>query len=92
MALVLLGTQACHLCDEAQSLLLQLQGALTQDLFTEDIADSAAQVERYGLRIPVLLHEHSGAELDWPFDLPRLYAWLQQQGCLRSVDSASASS
>lgn len=82
MALVLLGTEGCHLCDEAQALCMRLQGTLNCDLFVEDIALSAELVERYGLIIPVLLHEESQAELRWPFSLVELEAWSKAQGCL----------
>lgn len=85
MALVLMGTEACHLCDEAQALLIQLQGALSTDVLLEDIAESEHQVERYGVRIPVLLHEKTGAELDWPFDLVQLKQWLLEQQCLHCL-------
>ena len=82
MALVLMGTEACHLCEDAQALLMQFQGTLAVDLLLEDIADSEAQVERYGVRIPVLLNEQTGAELDWPFDSLQLRQWLLEQQCL----------
>ena len=82
MALVLLGTQACHLCEDAQALLMPFQGQLKVDIFLEDIAESVEQVERYGLRIPVLLHEESQDELGWPFDAEQLYLWLKQHDCL----------
>ncbi|MFY9179256.1 MAG: glutaredoxin family protein [Venatoribacter sp.] len=82
MAFVLLGTQACHLCEEAQALLLHFQGQIRQDLFLEDIAESEQQVARYGERIPVLLDEDSGDELGWPFDLPKLEEWLRKHKAL----------
>lgn len=85
MALVLLGTQACHLCEQAQSLLLSFQSLLKVDLYLEDIAESALQVETYGLRIPVLLHEDSQDELDWPFDAAQLQKWLLAHNCLHSA-------
>lgn len=85
MALVLLSTQACHLCEQAQALLMHFQNMLKTDLFLEDIAESEAQVERYGLRIPVLLHEESGDELDWPFDLEQAQQWLLAHDCLHTV-------
>ena len=77
MALVLMSTEACHLCEQAQALLLPLQGALNEDLYLDDIAYSDDLLNRYGVRIPVLLHETSGAELDWPFDAATLRHWLQ---------------
>lgn len=85
MALVLLSTQACHLCEQAQALLMPFQSLLKVDLYLEDIADSEAQVERYGLRIPVLLHEETGDELDWPFTLEEAQQWLLQHNCLHSA-------
>lgn len=85
MALVLLGTQACHLCEQAQALLMPFQSLLKVDLFLEDIAGSEAQVERYGLRIPVLLHEETGDELSWPFSFEQLQQWLLEHRCLHAA-------
>lgn len=84
MALVLFGTDGCHLCEDAQALLLSLPVALTCDLYVEDIASSEALVERYGLLIPILKSEETQAELHWPFDSAKLLSWLAQQGCLDS--------
>lgn len=85
MALVLLGTQACHLCEQAQALLMPFQNLLKIDVFVEDIAEDAEQVARYGLRIPVLLHEESGDELDWPFSFEELQQWLLARDCLHTA-------
>lgn len=61
------GTKDCHLCELAQELVdsVRRPGA---DPVVEvvDIADSDDLFERYGLRIPVLLHP-DGRELNWPF-------------------------
>ena len=65
--LTLLTTEGCHLCDEA---MLVLQGVIDPnqyEVYLEDIAQSEAMVEAYGLRIPVLRYDSSGAELNWPF-------------------------
>ena len=83
MALVLFGTEACHLCEDAQALIISIQTQITSDVFVEDIAFEQAHFERYGLRIPVLLNEVSGAELDWPFDQAQLVQWLSAQGVLK---------
>ena len=66
--LILYGTEGCHLCHDAQSL-LQQAGVAWQDV---DIIDHDDLLERYGTRIPVL--QHHGRELNWPF---------QQQDILR---------
>lgn len=85
MALVLLGTQACHLCEQAQALIISFQSLLKVDVYVEDIAESAEQVERYGLRIPVLLDDKSNDELDWPFNPEQLQKWLLERDCLHSA-------
>jgi hypothetical protein len=40
------------------------------------IDDDEALEERYGVRVPVLRIEDTGAELDWPFDGERLAGFL----------------
>ncbi len=66
--LILYGTEGCHLCHEAQTLLQQMDVAW-RDI---DIIDHDDLLDRYGTRIPVL--QQHGRELDWPF---------QQQDVLR---------
>ncbi|MDZ4298099.1 MAG: glutaredoxin family protein [Moraxellaceae bacterium] len=68
MSLVLLGTSACHLCEQAQAFLVQANSARALSWQLKDIALDDALVERYGERIPVLLRD-DGAELNWPFSL-----------------------
>lgn len=72
----LLGTLGCHLCEQAEQLLMPW---LARDVVVEllDIAESEVLVARYGLRIPVLRRERDGAELGWPFDERSLAAFLQ---------------
>ncbi|WP_028239288.1 glutaredoxin family protein [Stutzerimonas azotifigens] len=71
----LFGTEGCHLCEQAESLLMPLVlRGLSVELI--DIAESERQVEHYGLRIPVLRRTDSGAELDWPFTPERLRVFL----------------
>lgn len=73
----LLGTGACHLCEQAEELLLAARGAGFDFAFSvRDISEDEALFQRYGLRIPVL-RAPSGAELDWPFDGPALAAFLR---------------
>ena len=76
-ALVLYGTSACHLCELAEDMLLDVQ-ALRPGLQFEkiDIANDDQLIERYGVRIPVLKRLSDGAELGWPFDDFTLREWL----------------
>ncbi len=74
MKLQLYGTSACHLCDEAKTL-LRAACAVAEEV---DIAHDARLLDRYGMRIPVLRRQDTGAELDWPFDLAALRRFLAQ--------------
>lgn len=73
MSLTLYQRDNCHLCDLA---LEMLAAARIPDFESVFIDDDALLEERYGLRVPVLRNEASGAELGWPFDLDRLRAFL----------------
>ncbi len=65
MELTLIQRDGCELCDEAWAL---LSAAGVRDFETLWIDDDPGLQARYGLRVPVLRREDSGAELDWPFD------------------------
>ena len=65
--LILYSTSACHLCEQALDLLRSLP-ASAWTLEEVDISDSDTLFERYGLLIPVLRRDDTGAELNWPFD------------------------
>ena len=57
---VLFSRRACHLCDEARSVILA-EGARTAFAFDEVLIDGDEALERdYGLRVPVV--EVDGAE------------------------------
>jgi len=73
---ILYGTSACHLCEQAEALLLQAtREGLTGDFIKVDISDSEDLMTRFGLRIPVL-KRRDGGELGWPFGAPELAAFL----------------
>lgn len=74
--LILYGTTGCHLCDEAETLLRKAEKARALDWRYVDIALDAALVQRYGLRIPVLVTA-DGRELGWPFSLLDVLALLE---------------
>jgi len=59
----LLGTSACHLCEQAEALLF----ALDIQYQKIDIAEQEQWQARYAIKIPVLLESDSQKELCWPF-------------------------
>lgn len=72
----LFGTLGCHLCEQAEALLMPyVERGLLVELV--DIAEREAWVEYYGLRIPVLRRLDNGAELDWPFEADQVVAFLR---------------
>jgi Glutaredoxin and related proteins len=76
---VLYGTEGCHLCDDAERLLLQA----SVHFDAVDIINDQSVQQRYAVRIPVLMHRQSGSELGWPFDDSMLRIFLA------GIDSAS---
>jgi glutaredoxin len=62
--LILYGTTFCHLCEQAEAAL----NAIGVEAEHIDIAENDALLEKYGVRIPVVKREDTGAELGWPFD------------------------
>ena len=63
----------CHLCDLALEVLAAARLAEPDSVFID--GDEALEA-RYGVRVPVLRDTGDGRELDWPFDLAGLRAWL----------------
>ena len=70
---VLYQRDDCHLCDQALEVLVAARLPEPESVFIDD--DDALE-ERYGARVPVLRDGIDGRELDWPFDLAQLRAWL----------------
>ena len=76
--LILYGTAACHLCEQAATLLSSAQSAANIAWTEIDIAEDEALLQRYGILIPVIQREDNGLELRWPFTAADLQDWLQQ--------------
>jgi len=74
MKLLLLGTSACHLCEQAEELLADYREAVAWI----DIAEQSQWQDRYATRIPVLLHLESQQELAWPFDRAAVNIFMEQ--------------
>ncbi|MFY0991557.1 glutaredoxin family protein [Halomonas sp. C05BenzN] len=73
-------TLGCHLCTQLEALLVTLCSCEYR-LERVEISEDDTLVERYGVRIPVLVDE-VGEELDRGFEAPRLAAWLAERGWL----------
>ena len=74
--LVLFTTVGCHLCEQAKAVYDNVLNPAYFQLEERDIADSDAMIEQYGVRIPVIQHESSGKELNWPFTEQELVDFL----------------
>lgn len=66
--LELMGTVGCHLCDEAESIIVKSVDMSKVAIYQVDIADDERLMEKYAVRIPVLVDLASQRELEWPFD------------------------
>lgn len=76
--IILYTTAGCHLCEQAEAVIRQVQAEQPQwRLYKQDIADSAVLVDKYGVRIPVLGVPGSDEELGWPFDEGAVRAFLE---------------
>lgn len=70
--MVLYSTTGCHLCEQAQQLIVSVLGNPVTEV---DIADNEQLMADYAEHIPVLHRLGSGAEIRWPFvaeDIRRL--------------------
>lgn len=69
MELILFGTSACHLCEQAEKIIAAVQQDFPQIRLTPiDIAEHTQWQDAYAVRIPVLYHEETRREMGWPFD------------------------
>ena len=71
--LILLGTSACHLCEQAEDLLQQLN-VVYQKI---DIAEHEQWQARYAIKIPVLIKSECQQELCWPFAIEDIKALIR---------------
>lgn len=69
---ILYGTEGCHLCEDAEQLMTATGIAFeTRDIIHDDLAH-----QRYAIRIPVLVHQQTEMELNWPFDSAQLQFFI----------------
>ena len=73
--LILYYQPDCHLCDEAESLLMR--SGLGESYQKVDIETDLELLKRYGIHVPVLQRSDTQLELFWPFDASTLAAFLE---------------
>ncbi len=73
----LMTTAGCHLCDEAVAVLQQVLRAGEAEVDLVDIVYDPQLMERYAVRIPVLVDRKGGRELGWPFNAQQLRQFLE---------------
>ena len=80
MKLQLFTTLGCHLCEQAEQIVAELQQTSHPELrlSSVEIADEPDLFERYGIRIPVVKLESHEDDLGWPFTKAMLIAYLDQ--------------
>jgi thiol-disulfide isomerase/thioredoxin len=66
-SVVLYTTLGCHLCEQAAEMLAALEAEGLVAVAAVEISDDPMLVERYGIRIPVVMNVATGSELGWPF-------------------------
>ena len=72
--LILYYTEYCHLCDEAETLMLA--AGLNGSYQKIEIDDDPELLERYEIYIPVLKRTDNQQELFWPFGQQDLAVFL----------------
>ncbi|MEY4768066.1 MAG: aspartate ammonia-lyase, partial [Pseudomonadota bacterium] len=92
MQFILLGTSACHLCEQAQQLWINLKSQYPKlNLTVIDIIDHAEWQDEYQLKIPVIIHLDSHQELAWPFNQQQLSQFIMNTTLFRTeIDSMGA--
>ncbi len=67
LALTLYTTSHCHLCEEAEAILISIANDHDITWRTIEIADNNQLLETYGTTIPVIQITGSNTEIKWPF-------------------------
>lgn len=67
MQLVLYTTSYCHLCEQAEALLISLKDQTDINWQLTEISEDEFLTNKFGIRIPVLMRLDNQHELNWPF-------------------------
>ncbi|BED89251.1 thioredoxin family protein [Pseudoalteromonas sp. MM1] len=74
---VLYHTDGCHLCEQAEQVLLSVLGN-KNELELVDILTDEQLIARFQLSIPVFKNK-TGQHLYWPFDAQTVHEFLAQE-------------
>jgi len=77
MDLILYTGQGCCLCEQAKTLLEEVDNSAVAKLKKVDVRASTDLYHLYGARIPVFYREDKQSELPWPFDSFQLGEFLR---------------
>ncbi len=78
MQLILLGTSGCHLCEQAEEILVSIKTQCPKfNLELIDIAENPQWQDAYAIRIPVLYHANTQSELGWPFNESNVMTFIE---------------
>lgn len=75
--LVLYSTSHCHLCEQAETLLISLKDQIEISWQLTEISDNDDLIEKYGIKIPVLKRTDNQLELHWPFSKEDILALMR---------------
>ncbi|MDP1595854.1 MAG: glutaredoxin family protein [Methylotenera sp.] len=75
----LYSTSHCHLCEQAESLLVTLSKQYDIRWMLVEITDDAELLENYGIKIPVLKRLSDQSEIEWPFTLVDIECFIKAE-------------
>lgn len=67
LQLNLYSTSHCHLCEQAEALLVNLSEIYDINWQVIEISENNELLENYGQRIPVIKRLNNNIEINWPF-------------------------
>lgn len=65
--LILFTTSHCHLCEQAETILMDLKAEHAINWIAVEISNDDHLTDLYGIRIPVIKCIDNQTELNWPF-------------------------
>ena len=75
---ILYGTSGCHLCDEAETIISTALKNQNIIYMKQDIVEDDNLLNQYCLTIPVFKCHTTQQELNWPFSVEEIKAFIRQ--------------